>query len=146
MLNGTRYIGHSRPKGNSSFLETTDAKEGISEQDGETTKEQNRRLLLQERNAHAGRKKVTKRKGSIRRFNQTLTLQTVKEDVSVEGTSGATDVAEAEESSTCDCLLELNPALRKKARRSGNTTGFRRPNRKEIKVRGPSVRGVAVEY
>ena len=128
MLNGTRYIRHARPKGNSSFLETTDAKEGVSEQDGETTKERNRRLLLQERNAHAGWKKVTKRKGSVRRFNQTQTLQTVKEDVSVEGTSGATDVAEAEKLTTCDCLRELNTALCKKARRSGNTTGFRRLN------------------
>ena len=146
VVNGTRYVGNSRPMRNSSFLRIADAKEDSSELIGETTKERNRRLLIQERTFQAGRKKVKKRKRSVRHAKQVQTLFTVKEDSSVEKRSIAIDVTEEEESVTCDCSREAEIILRRKVRLFSNTKRVRRSQRKKIKVREPSVRGMMLGH
>ena len=107
VVNETRYFGNARPEGNSSFLDDIDAKEGTPEQDEETTKERNRRLLMQEHTVQAGRKKIRKTKRPVRRFDPIQTLQTVEEDGPVEEPSNAMVLAENDELTTCDCLREL---------------------------------------
>ena len=62
----------------------------------------------------------------------------------VEGRSSEIYVA-AENVSNSDCLREVETVLGKKARCSGNIKRVRRQHRKEFKVKGPSVRGVALE-
>ena len=146
VVNGTRYVGNFRPTGNSSFPEIADAKEDSSELIGETTKERNRRLLIQERIFQAGRKKVKKTKRSVRNSNQVQTLQTIDEDTWFEGRSIATDVTEEEESMSCVCLREAEIVLREKGRLLRNTKRVRRRQRKKMKVRGSSVRGMMVGY
>ena len=145
VVRGTRYIGNARPGFNSSLLEATDAKDANAEFHVETTKEQNRRLLMKERTIQARGKKSRKTRRSRRPFCNVRTLIAVEEDVVVEGCSGATYVAEEDDSTNSDCLREVETVLGKKPRRSGNTKRVRRPHRKGIKVKGPSVRGVALE-
>jgi len=145
VVNGMRYIGNSRPRGNSSFSEIAESKEDSSAPIGETTKERNRRLLIQERAAQAGRKKVRKTKQSGRCFNQVQTLQTVEEDSLVEEHSIAIDDTEEEEPKACNCLREAEIVLRRKVRLLTNNKKVRSPQQKKIKLRGSSVRGTMSE-
>ena len=150
-VNGTRYVGHSRPTGNSSFLNIADGKEDCSELLVETTKERNRRLLVQERISQAGREKVKKTRRSVRHSNQIQTLLTVEEDGSVEGSSVegrsvVIDVAEEKKPTICDGLREVKLVLRTKVRWSRITKNVRCSQRKKIKARRLSIRGAIVGH
>jgi len=139
VANGTRYVGHSRVKGDSSLLETADSKEDGSELMGETTSARNRRLLAQERAARAGRKSNRKTTRAVRSFNQIQRRQTAQVDRSV-GVRASTTVKPKDDELIRGSLREVRTVLRRKVRQSRNTRRFSRPQRTKIKVRRPSVR------
>ena len=145
-VNGVQYYSCARPK-SSLFLDIVDVNEDPSRSDGETTKERNRRLLLQDRTFRAGRRKIKNIKRLGRCSSHAQELQTVEEmDISVEGLPGVIDTTEEEESTTGSSLREIDIEVCRKIRSLGNAKRVRHPHRKKIKVRGPSVRGVTPGY
>ena len=141
VVNGVRYYGCARPKSSSSF-EIADVNEDPPGTHGETIKERNRRLLLQDRTVRAGRDKVKNTKRSDRCSGQVQKLRTVEEvGRPDEGDISACDTLAENDSTIRDRLREVESMLRRKVKGPSSSRRDGHPHQRKIKVKGPSVRG-----
>ena len=143
VVNGTQYVGHARPGGNTSFETEKNCSEQLIVRE-ETTKERDRRLLIQHRKSLVNFKKPKKSRRAGKHLKCERKLQRIKEeDVTFDAKQCAAEddsgvVKSESQQERTDAIgngrRRAELVLRKKFK------GW--SGRRMIKVKGPSVRGV----